>query len=131
MRLYLVALAVSVAVVVFVIALLRVRRLREKYAAVWIALAVAVAVVGVFPQIAFWLANLVGVQTPANLVFAIAFVVLLLVCVQLSVEVSSLEGETRTLAEEVAILRHGHERLTRRVAQLGPTPDQDAGQDPA
>ncbi len=129
MRLYLLALAVSVLVVVFVIALLRVRRLREKYAAVWIVLAIAVAVVGVFPQIAFWLANLVGVQTPVNLVFTLAFVVLLLVCVQLSVEVSSLEGETRTLAEEVAILRHGQDRLTRRVARLGAGADEDAGED--
>lgn len=130
MRLYLLALAVSLLLVVFVLALLRVRRLREKYAAVWIVLALAVAVVGIFPQIAFWLAQRLGVQTPANLVFAVAVVVLLLVCVQLSVEVSSLEGETRTLAEEIAIQRHGQERLASRIAQLeaGGSP---GGQDPA
>lgn len=118
MRLYLLALAVSLFLVVFVLALLRVRRLREKYAAVWLLLTAAVVVVGVFPQVAFWLADLVGVQTPVNLVFAGAVVVLLLVCVQLSVEITTLEGETRTLAEEIALLRHGQEHLMRRLTAL-------------
>jgi hypothetical protein len=45
------------------------------------------------------------VQTPSNLLFFVAALVLLIVCVQLSWEVSRLEDETRALAEEVAILR--------------------------
>lgn len=118
MRLYLLALGVSILLVLFVAHLLRTRRLREKYAAVWIVLTLAVVVVGVFPQVAFWLAGLVGVQTPANLVFALAVVVLLLVCVQLSVEVSGLEEETRTLAEEVALLHHEQGRVATRLDRL-------------
>ncbi|GEL45185.1 hypothetical protein CHO01_03010 [Cellulomonas hominis] len=62
-------------------------------------------VIGIFPGLAFWLSDLVGVQTPANLLFALASLVLLGVCIQLSTEVSALEEETRTLAEEVALLR--------------------------
>ena len=124
MRLYLLALGVSLLLVLFVAHLLRTRRLREKYAAVWIVLTGAVVVVGVFPQVAFWLARLVGVQTPVNLVFALAVVVLLLVCVQLSVEVSGLEAETRTLAEEVALLHHEQGRAAARLDRLegGGTP---------
>lgn len=124
MRLYLLALAVTLALVVFVVVLLRNRRLKEKYAAVWLAMTAGVVIVGVFPQVAFWLARLVGVQTPANLVFALAVVVLLLVCVQLSVEISGMEEETRTLAEEAAIVRHDLERVTERLAAL-----EDAAED--
>ncbi len=102
---YLFAVALTVVVLVMLFLLMRRRRIREKYAAVWIALALAVVVLGAFPRLAVWLASLVGVETPANLVFALAFVVLLLVCIQLSVEVSNLEEETRTLAEEIALLR--------------------------
>lgn len=105
MRLTVIAIVVCLALVLSLLQLLRTRRIREKYAAVWIVLTLAVVVIGVFPGLAFWLSDLVGVQTPANLLFALASLVLLAVCIQLSTEVSALEEETRTLAEEIALLR--------------------------
>lgn len=102
---YTFAVALCGIVVLLLFLLLRTRRIREKYAALWIALSLAVVVVAVFPRLAFWLADLVGVETPVNLLFAASFVVLLAVCIQLSAEVSNLEEETRTLAEEIALLR--------------------------
>ena len=98
---YLFAVSLCVLVVGLLFFLLRTRRIREKYAGIWIALAAAVVLVSIFPQVAFWLSRVFGVDTPVNLVFATAFVVLLLVCIQLSAEVSNLEEETRTLAEEI------------------------------
>ena len=74
-------------------------------------LAVAVVVIGAFPDLVAWLAELVGVETPSNLLFAGALAILLGVCVQLSVEVTTLEEETRTLAEEVAMVRLEVKRL--------------------
>jgi hypothetical protein len=96
---------ICVLLVAAMIFLLRTRRIREKYAAIWILLTIAVILIGAFPQVAFWLSNLVGVRTPTNLLFALAIVVLLAVCIQLSTEVSSLEEATRSLAEEIALLR--------------------------
>jgi hypothetical protein len=113
---YIFALSLSLVVVLLLVQLLRTRRIREKYAVIWIALAAAVILLGVFPGLAFWLAALVGVQAPVNLVFAIAFVVLLLVCLHLSTEVSSLEEETRTLAEEIALLRFDLRELSEATA---------------
>ena len=107
---YAYAVVASLAVVVFLAALLRSRRVREKYAFIWIAVGVTVAVLAAFPDVVVWLTGLVGIQTPVNLLFATSLVVLLLVCVQLSVEVSGLEEETRTLTEEVALLRLDVER---------------------
>ncbi len=117
---YVFAVVLTVVLLVLLFFLMRRRRIREKYAAVWIAMALAVVVLGAFPRLAVWLASLAGVQTPANLVFALAFVVLLLVCIQLSVEVSNLEEETRTLAEEIALLRFDVERLTSAAADARP-----------
>lgn len=105
MTVYVTALVVCALLVGALLFLLRTRRIREKYAALWILLTVAVVLIGAFPQLAFWLSDLVGVQTPANLVFALAIVILLSVSIQLSAEVSNLEEETRTLAEEIALLR--------------------------
>jgi len=105
MSAYTFAIALCVIVVGLLFHLLRTRRIREKYAGIWIALAAVVVIAGIFPELAVWLSGVVGVQTPVNLVFAMAFVVLLAVCIQLSAEVSNLEEETRTLAEEIALLR--------------------------
>ncbi len=85
--------------------LLRRHQLREKYAILWLLVSVSVLVIAVFPGVLANAARLTGVQTPSNLLFFIAALVLLVVCVQLSWEVSRLEDETRALAEEVAILR--------------------------
>ncbi len=102
---YAFAVGACVVVVGVLLLLLRTRRIREKYAGVWLALAAVIVVLAVFPDLATSLARLVGVTTPVNLLFATAFVVLLVVCIHLSTELSRVEETTRTVAEEVALLR--------------------------
>lgn len=113
---YAFALVLSLGLLVVLVHLLRTRRVREKYTAIWIVVAVAICTLGAFPRVVFWLAHVVGVKTPVNLLFALAALVLLIVCLQLSAEVSSLEEKSRTLAEEVAILDL---RLSELAATLG------------
>ncbi|RMI13266.1 DUF2304 domain-containing protein [Cellulomonas triticagri] len=108
---YVTALVMCAVTVGAIVYLLRSRRIREKYAAAWILLAGAVVVVGAIPSVLARLADLLGVETPVNLLFLVSGVVLLIVCVQFSVEISQLEEETRTLAEEVALLRLDVEQL--------------------
>lgn len=95
--------------------LLRRHQLREKYAVLWLLVSLAVSVIAVFPEVLFFGARVTGVQTPSNLLFFIAALVLLVVCVQLSWEVSRLEDETRALAEEVAILRLEAQKAQQRI----------------
>ncbi|MCU1432632.1 MAG: hypothetical protein JWP95_1737 [Actinotalea sp.] len=123
MNVYVTAILVCVLLALALLHLLRTRRIREKYAAIWILLSGGVLVLAAFPQVAFWISDLVGVQTPVNLVFALAIVVLLAVCVQLSAEVSGLEEETRTLAEEIALLRLDVQGLTSPTSVARGTPD--------
>jgi hypothetical protein len=85
--------------------MLRRRQLREKYAVLWLTASVFVALFAIFPRTLSALANVTGVESPANLLFFVSALVLLVVCVQLSYEVSRLEDETRALAEELGILR--------------------------
>jgi hypothetical protein len=113
------ALAISAVVVVFLLWLLRSRRLKEKYAGLWIVLALAVVLLGIFPDLAGWVARLVGVQTPINLAFLLGFVVILAVCIQLSAELSRAEETSRTLAEEIALLALRVEDVERTAAASG------------
>ena len=85
--------------------LLRRRRLREKYAVFWALVALFTLAVAAYPPGLFWLAELVGVTVPANLLFFVASMVLFAVSIQHSHELGRMEERTRTLAEEVALLR--------------------------
>ncbi len=121
------AVGACIALVVFLVVLLRTRRLREKYAIAWIVVGVGISILAAFPGTVEGLARVVGVQTPSNLLFAMALIVLLLVCIQLSAEITSLEEETRTLAEEVALLRFDVERAltVQRAGDVSPAPGPD------
>lgn len=102
---YLLGLAGATAVLLLVVELLRRRHLRGKYALLYLALGVVVALFAVFPRLLSTLARVVGVEVPANLLFFAALIVLLMVSMQLAYESGRLEEETRTLAEEVGLLR--------------------------
>ena len=104
-RAYLLGIVAALVTSGFIIVLLRRGYLREKFAAFWLAVAAALLVLSVFPGILRWAADLVGVEVPANLLFLLAAVLLLLVGVQLSYDVGRLDTRTQRLAEEVALLR--------------------------
>jgi len=99
------ALAVCVLLLLALFLLLRTQRLREKYSVIWFAVILGVVVLGFVPSITTWLSSVLGVTTPLNLVFILASLVLLTVCIQLSIEISALEESSRTVAEELALLR--------------------------
>lgn len=99
------AFILSLAIVGVVFEMLRRKKLREKYAALWLIVGIGVLVLAAFPRLLTIVTELAGVQLPSNLLFIISILLLLGVCLHLSWEISVVEDETRTLAEEVAILR--------------------------
>ena len=107
---YLLGVLAALATLVFVVELLRRGILREKYAVLWLVVSAGLVLVAFVPEVLVRAAGLLGVVVPANLLFFVAGVVLLLVSVQLSYEVSRLEARTRRLAEEIALLRAMVER---------------------
>lgn len=98
-------LAAAIIVVVTLFEMLRRHRLREKYALIWFVLAMGSLAIAAFPSLLVGLADLLNVQVPSNLVFFIASLLLLAMSLQHSFEIGKLEERTRTLAEEVALLR--------------------------
>ena len=85
--------------------MLRRRRLREKYAVVWFLIAMVALVGAAVPQLLYAVTDLLGVEVPLNLALFTASIVLFLMTLQHSSELGRLEERTRTLAEEVAVLR--------------------------
>lgn len=102
----------GVLVLLLTIELLRRRQLREKYAAIWLVVGCLAVVSAFAPHLLESVARALGFSVPANLVFALAVLVLLMVGMQLSLEVGRLEDETQRLAEEIALLRHEFDVLS-------------------
>jgi len=95
----------ALAVLAFMVELLRRRQLQEKYAILWLSVSVLIVPLAFMPFITDNLARLLGIASGVSLVLFLGIVFLLLVTVHLSWEVSRLEEETRTLAEDLALLR--------------------------
>ena len=95
----------SLAVLAFIIELLRRRQLQEKYAILWLTVSIVMVPLAFFPTAVNKVAIAIGFASGVSLVLFLGIVFLLLVCMHLSWEVSRLEEETRTLAEDVALLR--------------------------
>ena len=101
---YLLGLFATVLALVVVIELLRRRRLRERHAIWWLIAGLVALLLGVFPSILVFAADLIGVEVPTNLAFFLGITILFLVSLQHSAEVTVLENKSRTLAEQSAIL---------------------------
>lgn len=95
----------GVMVLAYILELLRRQQLREKYAAIWLAIGLLIAPLGFFPTLLDSTARRLGVASGVSLVLFAGFVLVLLVSLHLSWEASRLEAETRTLAEDVALIR--------------------------
>jgi hypothetical protein len=101
----------AVVTFVFVFYLLRRGVLREKYAVLWLFFSGAALILAIFPGVLERVSAAIGVAQPVNLLFFTTVVLLVLVSVQLSFELSRHELRIRRLAEEVALLRMQIEEL--------------------
>lgn len=79
-------------------------KLRSDYALVWLLCSIALIIVAIFPQIAYFAANFIGVISTANMVFAFIIFLLIIVVYTLFVRVSTLEEKQKNLIQHIAIL---------------------------
>jgi hypothetical protein len=121
----LVGVVAGIFVLILTIELLRRHALREKYAVLWLLISIIGVTFTIFPGVLAWVSERLGFALPANLVFALAALVLLVVGMQLSLEVGRLEDRSQRLAEEVALLRHDLERLRGEDTRGRPGDDMD------
>lgn len=108
-RLELFVVVVALVNVAAVVEFVRRRKLRESFALLWIAVGLGGVVLSMARPLFDAVARAVGVSYGPSLVFSVALLFLLFVCMSLSLHVSRLEARTEVLAEEVAFLRAGRD----------------------
>ncbi|TDW30697.1 DUF2304 domain-containing protein [Cryobacterium psychrophilum] len=115
---YVFGIVAAVLALTVIVEMLRRRRLRERHAVWWILAGVFALVVGIFPQTLVWASTLVGVEIPTNLVFFLSLLILFLVCIQHSGELTDLEDKTRVLAENSALQHARIDEMERALIEI-------------
>lgn len=69
----------------------------------WVLSAFILAILGLFPQIGYVLASVLGIESPSNFVFAFLIFLGLMKMLSLSIKVSQLEEKMSLLCDETAL----------------------------
>jgi hypothetical protein len=91
-------------VFLLVFEMVRRRYLHERYAILWLGAALVLLVLAAWNQLLSTISSAVGIKTPSNAFFVIAFAFLLLLLLHFSSVVSRLADETRVLAQRLSLL---------------------------
>lgn len=105
MKTHVVSLVAGLIAVGLMVELLRRRQLKEKYAVLWVIVGAGMLLLAAWPGLLDMTARALSIKSGPNLLLFVAALVLIVVCVHLSWEVSRLEDRSRALAEEVGLLR--------------------------
>jgi hypothetical protein len=101
---------ITLSSLLFILRLVRRRQMRAKYSVLWLSLGAGMSVLAASPRTLDRVSLALGISYGPTTLFLAGLVLLLLVAVHFSWELSRLEERTRRLAEEVAILRAADDR---------------------
>ncbi|WP_167145223.1 DUF2304 domain-containing protein [Actinomyces sp. ZJ308] len=120
---YLLGVAFGVVVLVSVFLKMRNAGMKEAYATWWIVIAVGSVLFSVVPGVLEFLSHALGVAVPLNLGFFVAGIILLLLSLRFSVDLSQASEDRRRLTEEIAILRAEVDALRNQLDSRGDDTD--------
>ena len=92
-----------IATAVYALRHIRKSRMQIEDAIFWIFFAFTLVILGIFPGIAIWAAQLIGVQSPVNLIFLVVLFLLIYRVFSLTSKVSQLEARIKQFAQVYAI----------------------------
>lgn len=101
---YTLAIIFSILFMLFIIVLVRNNKLEEKYSLLWIIFGIGIIVISIFPNIINSVALFFDVFYPPSLIFLLAFIVLAIYIIHLSVVVTKQNKRIIKLTQEIAIL---------------------------
>jgi hypothetical protein len=111
LRIQIVSIIAALGLFLLVFELVRRRRLLERYALLWLFSALALLGLAVWRDLLEEVATTIGIYSPPNALFLIAFGFVLVLLLHFSLAVSRLTDQTKVLAQRVAMLeeRQDHE----------------------
>jgi hypothetical protein len=116
-RLQVVAILGTAALLLIVLELVRRRRVMERYALLWLLSSAVLLVLSIWSGLLDKLASSVGIETPSNALFAIAFGFTLVLLLHFSTVISGLTDQNKVLAQRLALLQQRVSELQKSVGR--------------
>ncbi|MCM1103151.1 MAG: DUF2304 domain-containing protein [Clostridium sp.] len=110
-KLQLIGAAILLLGMLYIIRLIRKRRMELKYALPWLAVSFAALIVDCFPKLLSVLADLLGIATPVNALYLVAFLFSVCLIFALTVIVSRQSERIKQLVQAVALCEERIRRL--------------------
>lgn len=115
-------LQIIVAVFLCLVLLTLIRRIVKKildikYTLPWMVLIVVLLFVDIFPQLLVWIASIMGIQLPSNMIFLLAIIFLGVIVLYHTMIISKLNEMNKTLVQEVAMLKQKVDELKKQESE--------------
>ncbi len=104
-KIQIISIIIALAFFLFIGNLVRKKKLREEYGLIWIICAIIMIVFALWRPGLDVLARFFGVYYAPSLVFMFAIFILIIICIQLLVAVTSLQDKVKKLSQEMALYK--------------------------
>src|SRR3989337_404247 len=106
--------AISISIVLFIIIvdLVRRRKLREEYSWIWLLTGVLVILLATWYDLLRFITESIGAVLPTTTLLLFSLIFLMVINLYYATKISSLHGQVKDLAQDMAILRTEIERKT-------------------
>ena len=91
---------VSVFTLLYMCKKVKQEKLQIEYSIFWTLFAIMLVLFSIFPQIADWMSELVGVYSTTNFIFLLIIFILLVKCFQLTMDISKLDNKVKELVQK-------------------------------
>ena len=100
----------SLLTVIWILRKIRKMKVKMEDAIFWLIFSALIIILAIFPEISYWLSTILGIESPANLVFLFVICLLLEKIFTLSIITSQLEEKVSILSAEVALRSQDEEK---------------------
>lgn len=87
-------------------------KLQIEHSLFWIVFSIVILILALFPDIPIWLGDLLGIQSPVNLVYLVIIFVLIIRLFQVTLQMSKLENRLKDLVQHEALREHDEDEVT-------------------
>jgi len=113
LALRIIAIAISLSMFIVTVELIRREKLKERYSLLWLATALSMFILSFWTGFLDAIALIIGIKIPANALFFIGTIFLMLIIFYITVVVSEMSTRNERLAQETTLLKNRIEELER------------------
>ncbi|KUO64408.1 MAG: hypothetical protein APF84_10565 [Gracilibacter sp. BRH_c7a] len=98
-------------------------RLELKYALLWISISILFVVLAIFPSIADFTADIMGIKASVNAIYFLGIISLLMISFSLTISLSRTSNRVKNLTQELGLIRQKMDDIEKNISIDKPSKD--------